>query len=278
MLRLVGHVHEFGHRRLHSERHLVRGDAGFDFRIAHSFIAVAVEFLDRFDEGSLLSEIDSARTADIVDRVARRAELNALVAARQEAGSPLTRRNRLRVAAADTRQHNEAGQVVGLAAQAVVDPRTHARPAVDRRAGIHERVSRVVINLLGQHRPDDADVVGHLRVPRQKVADQLPALAILFKLRQVALNFKDRVLKLSDRLALRERCGHRLPVHFVEFWFVIERLQMRRSSGHTEEDDAFGFRLKVRQPGLTRNAGHLRVCSRRVSLKERGQCRCAKPD
>ena len=65
--------------------------------------------------------------------------------------------------AAQRGQHHEAGQVVALAAQAVQQPRTHARPAGDGRAGVHERVGRIVVDRLGHHRADDAQVVGDRR-------------------------------------------------------------------------------------------------------------------
>ena len=99
---------------------------------------------------------------EVVHRVAAGVELDALVLAGQEAAVPLPGRDRLRAAAAGRvgGHHDEAGQVVALAAQAVGDPRAHARPALDRRARVHERVRRVVVDLVGVHRADDAEVVG----------------------------------------------------------------------------------------------------------------------
>ena len=117
---------------------------------------------------------------DVVHRVARRVELHALEPAGQEAAVPLPRRDRLRrTRAGAARQHDEAGQVVALGAQAVDDPRAHAGPAGDRRARVHERVGRVVVDLLGLHRADDADVVGDAADVREEVADRLPRLAEL---------------------------------------------------------------------------------------------------
>ena len=85
------------------------------------------------DDVLLPRPIDAGRIADVVHRVARRMERHALELARQKAAVPLPRRNRLRRARAGAaRQHDEAGQVVALAAQAVVDPRAHAGPAGDR--------------------------------------------------------------------------------------------------------------------------------------------------
>ena len=47
-------------------------------------------------------------------------------------------------------KHDEAGQVVGLGPQPVEQPRAHARPALDDRAGVHEGMRRVVVDLLGR--------------------------------------------------------------------------------------------------------------------------------
>ena len=96
---------------------------------------------------------------------------DALEPAGQEAAVPLPRGDRLRIAAALAMlvSTTKPGRFVGFAAQAVRDPRAHARPAGDRRAGVHHRVGRIVIDLVGVHRADDADVVGDAADVRQAV-------------------------------------------------------------------------------------------------------------
>ena len=93
---------------------------------------ISVERRHRVDHVALLLARDAVGVAQVEDRVALGAEVDALEAAGQEAAVPLPGGDRLHLAAAPVRgQHDEAGQVVGLAAEAVPDPRAHARPAGD---------------------------------------------------------------------------------------------------------------------------------------------------
>ena len=103
------------------------------------------------------------------------------------------------------------------------------RPAM-LRAGVHEGVGRVVIDLLGLHRADDADVVGDLGVVRQEVADRLAGRAVAGELglRAEAEELL-LALELGDRLAGGERGGHRLAVHRGELRLVVE--QSRTATG-----------------------------------------------
>ena len=54
---------------------------------------------------------------------------------------------------------DEAGQVLVLGAQAVGDPRAHARPRQRALAAVHQQQRRLVVRDVGVHRADDADVV-----------------------------------------------------------------------------------------------------------------------
>ena len=88
-----------------------------------------VERSDGVDHVALAVGVDAGRVAEVEDRVALGAELDALEAAGQKAAVPLPRGDRLRLAEPAGRgQHDEAGQVVALAAQAVGRP-TSPSPA-----------------------------------------------------------------------------------------------------------------------------------------------------
>ena len=89
-----------------------------------------------------------------------------------------------------------------------------------------------MVDLLSDHRLQNANIVSHLRMPGQEVADHLPALAVLAKFGQVALYLQFLALKLGDGLSFGEGFRHRFAVKFGEFRFVIERLQVRRSTRH----------------------------------------------
>ena len=73
--------------------------------------------------------VDARRVAQVVDRVAARLELHALVAAGQEAAVPLPRWRSAAIwpPRPVEMQHDEARQVLALAPQAVEHPRAHRR-------------------------------------------------------------------------------------------------------------------------------------------------------
>ena len=72
-----------------------------------------------------------------------------------------TSADRLRAAAAEACEHDEARQVGRVVSQPISNPCPHARPAGDRRAGVHQHVGRIVIDLIGVHRAEDANFIGH---------------------------------------------------------------------------------------------------------------------
>ena len=67
---------------------------------------------------------------------------------------------------------------------------------------------------------------------------------------EVALDLELLPLELGDRLSLGERLRHRLAVHLVERRLVVERLEVRRSARHAEEDHALGARRMVGLVGV----------------------------
>ena len=75
-------------------------------------------------------------------------------------------------------QHDEAGQVLVVAAQAVVDPGAEAGPAGDGMAGVQEQHAVGVQRQVGLHRADDGQVVGAGGDVREQVADRQAGLAV----------------------------------------------------------------------------------------------------
>ncbi len=110
---------------------------------------------------------------EVEHRVADRAELDPLVRGRQEAAAPEPVVERLVVGVAGAlRDHDHEGrQVLVLAPQAVRRPGADAGPARELGAGLEEGDGRVVVDRLGVHRLDEAELVGHPRGVRQQLAD-----------------------------------------------------------------------------------------------------------
>ena len=90
-------------------------------------------------------------------------------------------------------QHHERGQVVGLTAEAIVEPGTNAWPARNLRAALHEGDTGPVVDALGEHRLDEAETVGHASGVRQQFADPGSTFAVLGKLKGGA-DQRDRTL------------------------------------------------------------------------------------
>ena len=221
-----GNIHESWDGCLHAEGHFIGRDAGVDFGIHDELVAFAVELVDRFDEGRLLGRADAFGIADVMNGISGRVKFDSLMAAGEKARRPLAGSDGLGVASTDAGEDDEAGEVLGFRAEAVGDPGTHRGPTADRGAGVHEGVRRVVVDLLCDHGADDGDVVGHLGGVREEVADDLPALAILVELGEVALNFEFLSLELRDGLSFGEGGRHGHAVELIELGFVVEGLKV----------------------------------------------------
>ena len=144
--------------------------------------------------------------------------------------------------------HDERRQVVVERAQAVRRPRAEARPAGDLVAGLHERDRRLVVDRLGVHAADEAQVVDHLRRPRQQLADPHAALAVLLEL---VLRRRDREAGLAaghrrEPLAHADRVGQVLVVPLVHHRLVVEQVHLRRPADHVQIDDVLRLRREVR--------------------------------
>ena len=116
------------------------------------------------------------------------------------------------------------------------------------RAGVDEGDAGIVVDRLGVHRADDADLVGDLRGVRQQVADPLAALAALFERGEA---FADGEIFLAgghagDALALADGVGQILAVDFVEPGLVVEEIDVRGTAGLEQIDDALRLGREVR--------------------------------
>ena len=112
-----------------------------------------------------------------------------------------------------------------------------------------ERHCRSVVDVLGEHRLDEAEVVGYRTDVRKPFADRRATLAATAELR---LRRHDQLLLLSSHqcqpLSLSDGLGQFLAGPLFETGLFIVQLDLRRTAGLREEDHAFGLRRKVRQP------------------------------
>jgi len=96
-----------------------------------------------------------------------------------------------------------------------------------------------MVDLLGYHRADNTNLVGDAGDVRKDLANLLLRLAPLAErmLRAQATQFLGS-LKLCNRLAIGQRFGDGLAVHFRQGRLVIECLQMGRTTRHGKINDA----------------------------------------
>ena len=147
-------------------------------------------------------------------------------------------------------QHEVVGKISVLAAEAVTRPGAEARPAGDLVSGQELRHGRGVVDLVGVHRPDDAQVVRHGPEVREPLAEVLAALAATLELRG---------RRLDELLLARGHGGQALPAshglrqlgasQILQARLFVEEFDLRRAAGLGEEDDALGLGGEVREVG-----------------------------
>ena len=174
---------------------------------------------------------------------------------------PLASRNRLSLPEpAQRRQHDVTRQIVGFATQPIIDPRTHRRATGNTAAGVHECVSRIVIDRLRLQRIHDADIVGNAADIGEQRTDLLAGLPVLFERMlwpQTLQLF--RILQLSDRLAFCEGLRNWLAVHFCQLRLVVKSFQMRRATRHAQMNNSLGLHRKMQR--LHNSLPAISVCS-----------------
>ena len=247
VLRLIAEVGQLRHRGLHAERQFVLRNTRGDLGISALLRQQSVHAVHLLDDLPLRALADALGIANVMHRVALGLKQDPLILAGQQAAGPLPRRDRLLPGLALRREHDEARQLLRLRAQSVEQPRAHARTALDDRAGVHERMRRVVVDLLGLHRANHTHLVRHALKMGKEIGDFDPGLSALLKLRERTARLQLRVLQLRQLLPLRERLGERLLVDPLQLRLPVERLEMRRPARHAQVDDTSGAHREMRR-------------------------------
>ena len=160
--RLPAQVGEAGHRGLHAVGHLVLAVPGGDLGIVDARVGELVEAGDLIDQPGAGRRHRPRRGWR--RSAPHRPWTGTGCPGSGWAGSPLDHCRAETGWAPPPRpcevSTTKPGRSSGLGAQAVDQPRTPARPALDRRAGVHEGLGGIVVDLLGAQRADDAELVG----------------------------------------------------------------------------------------------------------------------
>ena len=158
-------------------------------------------------------------------------------------------------------QDEERGQVPILAAQAVAGPGSHAGTTGELRAGLEERDRRIVVDRLGVHAPDEAELVHDARHVRDELAGPEPRLAVSFEAKLRCRQGQRRLLRRHARepLPTSHAVGQLLAMEFFQHGLVVEELQLRRRPTLEEVDHPLRTR---RQVGGAQNTARVALAGR----------------
>ena len=246
--RFVREIHQVRHARLHFKSHFILCNARGDLRIPRERCLQIVECLHGIHHIPLARGIHAAGPPHVHHRISSGPQLDTLKLARQKSRMPHAYGDRLRTAPRMRTEYHEPRQILRLAAKSVLDPRAHTRPTANGGAGVHEGVSRIMVDRIGVHRTNHREIINMLGKMRKERGHLRAALAEFFKRKLRSQTGELLVLQLRDRLPLGVRCWHRLAVQLHQLRFVrIKRLQMRWTAGHVQIDDPLHLRRMMQR-------------------------------
>ena len=233
-------VEDLGGVLLHLEGQLVAGDAGGQLRVAAPLFEMAgVLPVKLVEQPALQLRGHARRQVEVQDGRARGADHHALVVGGHVATAPVL--GSADRAAGAVEHHHEAGQVLVLGPQPVVDPGAEGGVSAQQVARVHQQHRRAVDRRLGVHRVDEGDVVDALAHVGKEIRDVLAALSVLL---EGPLGSDDAPFVPCPTPAPGLDLD-RLPVQGVEPGLVVEGVDVARTTVHEEEDHALRARREV---------------------------------
>ena len=172
-------VHHLGHRHLHSEGQLILGDAGGGLGMPELLGLQLVEVAQGVEAHAPHVAVHAGRVRGVEHWVALGTTLNPLINGRKEAVAKGVLAAVGLHSAGD--EHYESGQVLVFSPEAIGDPGANGRPSWARRPGVDQQFGRGVVELVGGHRADDAQFVGHGLQVGQGVREPDAALSVTGK-------------------------------------------------------------------------------------------------
>ena len=245
-LGFAAEIDEFRGAGLHPTGHLVGGDAGVNLGVTGGDGVLEIEIADGVDRLALAAGGDAFGAGEVEDGVAVAAEGHALVGSGEEAGAP--EHGAATGAAGAGLEHDEAGEILRFAAEAVGDPRAHARAAELAGAGVHEKFGRGVIEEIGGAGFEERDVVHDAGGVRKKIGNPGTAAAVLGE-SAAASEELGAVRGVHERETFTgdEGVGDRLAVESGKARLVIKEVELAGPARHKKVDDIFGARGEVRR-------------------------------
>ena len=170
---------------------------------------------------------------------------------RQEATPPKPRVQRLAATAPLGDHHDVAGQIIAWAAEAIVEPRPHARVAKLLCAGVDIGDRRIVVDRLGIDAADERHLVGERGDVRQNLAVICAALPVLLELKH-RRDARERLLPgghAGDSLALADGFRQLDAVNLADARLVVVHVDVRRAAGEEQVNHPLdlGHEMRIAQ-------------------------------
>src|SRR5262249_23752596 len=118
----------------------------------------------------------------------------------------------------------------------------------------------MMVELIGKHRANHANVVGTACNIRHPIGELYLALSVWFEDPWAGPDFSCWFNK-GESQVLSHRLRKRLPFPFFHFGFRIEEVYVARASVHEQEDDILRLRYEVSSSGSQRIGYALQSCS-----------------
>ena len=235
-------VGEFGHASLHAVGHFILGNAGRDFGVSGLGELGVIELGNAIEHLATKGRIDAVGILEVEDRAFSGTEFDALVAGRQEAGTPVAVVENLSAARVlGDRGHDDEGREVFVhAAQSVAEPGAGCGAARELVSAEEEVDRRGMVDLFGVHAFDEAKVIGNGGGMGHQGAHPGTTFAMLFE----GLDGSEEASFVRGRrhgaeaLAVHVTFRDRFAVEFGELRFVIPELEMSGPSVLEKVDDA----------------------------------------
>ena len=250
VLRLALHVDQVRHTHLHAESEFVLRDAGGDGRIVEAAGLFAVELVQRIEHATTLGACDAGGVVQVQNRIALPAEFHALKTARQKTRAPQAIIQWLTSLGAAIGGHGHERRQVGVfATKPVAHPRAQARAAGDDGAGLEQSRSGIMIDGLGVHALDHAQVIDELGHMLLRLTHPRAGLAMPRKV-QGARRAGKRFLPGRHRgfpFGRVNGLGHFLAMPRGKVRLIIEQIHLGRAARLKEIDHTLHLGCKMRK-------------------------------
>ncbi len=244
-LGFVGDVGKFRDRGLHPVGEFVLLDAGVDFgvgELGELFFVQLGEVIEHFT--ACLGRV-AGGVGKVEDGVADGHELDSGVFGREEARTPESVVEGLAVGAAGAAgdHGDEVGEVFIFGSKAVGKPGSHGGSTGDLRAALEEGDGGIVVDGLGVHRADEADVVGEAGDVGEELGDFVPGFTMFL---EFVFGSGDGEGLLAGghagfALVQFDEFAEFLAVVFLEPGFVVEKVLGGGGAALKEVDHALGL-------------------------------------